>query len=176
MGGYGIICPSRAGYLRSPLNNHPTTTAEQADLYAALLDKLGVDKVICVGGSAGGPSAYDFAARYPKRTAALINIVAISGTKVEAKGSPLAGVDKKGNFPLSGQIFNAIIQDPIASRLAWWNMDVPTTLDSSMTQMSNYTANEREREKERILKNSTLSNAVMDIALRGAMPFGGRWH
>ncbi len=50
--GYRLIVPSRFGYLRSTMLNHPTT-AMQADAYVQLLDHLGIDKVVIVGISAG---------------------------------------------------------------------------------------------------------------------------
>ena len=50
--GYQIIAPSRFGYLRSPMPSN-ATTATQADAYAQLLDRLGIDKVVVVGISAG---------------------------------------------------------------------------------------------------------------------------
>lgn len=67
-----LLAPSRPGYLRTPLQVG-TTPATQAKAYADLLDALGItEKVIVMGASAGGPSAIEFAARYPERTAALI--------------------------------------------------------------------------------------------------------
>jgi pimeloyl-ACP methyl ester carboxylesterase len=41
-------------------------------LYAALLDTLGIDKVVLVFASAGGASGYKFAIRYPKRVTTLV--------------------------------------------------------------------------------------------------------
>ncbi|RLC68279.1 MAG: alpha/beta hydrolase [Chloroflexi bacterium] len=75
--GFSAICPSRPGYLRTPASVG-RTFAQQADSFAALLDVLEVNKVGVVGGSAGGPPAYEFAMRHPDRTAALIAIDAIS--------------------------------------------------------------------------------------------------
>lgn len=67
-----LLAPSRPGYLRTPLRVG-TTPAAQAKAYADLLDALGItEQVIVMGASAGGPSAIEFAARYPERTAALI--------------------------------------------------------------------------------------------------------
>src|ERR1035441_10074443 len=45
--GYRLIVPSRFGYLRSTLPGN-LTTAMQADAYAQLLDRLGIDKVAVV--------------------------------------------------------------------------------------------------------------------------------
>ena len=66
-----VIAPSRPGYLRTPLASG-STPAEQARLYAALLDYLGINKVVILGVSGGGPSALPFAILYPDRCCALI--------------------------------------------------------------------------------------------------------
>ncbi len=75
--GFSVICPSRPGYLRTPASAG-RTFAEQADLFAALLDELEVEKVGVVTISAGGPPSYEFAMRHPDRTAALVPIDAVS--------------------------------------------------------------------------------------------------
>jgi pimeloyl-ACP methyl ester carboxylesterase len=70
-GDFRYVIPSRPGYLRTPLVVGKTPK-EQAEAFAALLDALKIDKVSVVGGSGGGPSAIEFAARYPERCAALV--------------------------------------------------------------------------------------------------------
>ena len=68
--GYQLIVPSRFGYLRSTLPGS-LTTAMQADAYVQLLDRLGLDKVVVVGISAGAWSSLQFAIRHPERCRAL---------------------------------------------------------------------------------------------------------
>ncbi len=72
--GYRVIAVSRFGYLGSPLPADATPAA-QADVYACLLDALNIRQAVVFGASAGGPSAMQFALRYPERTAALILMV-----------------------------------------------------------------------------------------------------
>ena len=74
--GFGVIAPTRPGYGRTPLVQ---TYADQADVFAALLDSLGVDKVVAYGMSGGGPAAIQFAARHPNRTHALLTECAVTG-------------------------------------------------------------------------------------------------
>lgn len=76
--GYRILSPSRPGYLDTPLESGHTFE-EQADLLVALLDELKIDKVIVTSLSAGGPIAYQLAARHPKRVAAMVIISSVSG-------------------------------------------------------------------------------------------------
>lgn len=72
-----LISPSRPGYLRTPLASGATPEA-QADLYAALLDALGIEQASVIGFSGGGPSALQFALRHPERCQGLIMIGAIA--------------------------------------------------------------------------------------------------
>jgi 2-hydroxy-6-oxonona-2,4-dienedioate hydrolase len=72
--GYRLIAPSRFGYLRSTLPGN-LTTAMQADAYAQLLDRLGIDKLFVVGISAGAWSSVQFAIRHPERCRALVLLV-----------------------------------------------------------------------------------------------------
>ena len=78
-----LIAPSRFGYLGSPL---PTgaTPAQQADVFAALLDELAVDRTDVVGISAGTTSTLQFALRHPDRVK---HLVVISGN---LPGNPTA--------------------------------------------------------------------------------------
>src|SRR5512132_520923 len=71
--GFLVIAPSRFGYLGSSLPPS-ATPADQADAYALLLDKLGIERAAVVGFSAGGPSVIQFALRHPERTAGLVLI------------------------------------------------------------------------------------------------------
>ena len=73
------ICPSRFGYLRTPIPKDASFES-QADTHAALLDFLHIEKVAIVGLSAGGPSALLFALRHPDRCTALVLQSAISKT------------------------------------------------------------------------------------------------
>lgn len=75
--GYKFISVSRFGYLNSPIPSGASIKS-QAAVYAALLDHLNIDKVIVVGGSAGGSSAMQFVNDYPNRSQALILISAVS--------------------------------------------------------------------------------------------------
>lgn len=68
-----FISPSRPGYLRTPLAAG-ASPAEQADLYAALLDALGIEQASIIGFSGGGPSALQFALRHPDRCRGLAMI------------------------------------------------------------------------------------------------------
>ncbi len=72
-----VIAVSRPGYLRTPLSSGATFEG-QADAYAALLEALGIKKAAVIAISGGGPSALEFALRYPERCWALVMIAANS--------------------------------------------------------------------------------------------------
>ncbi len=69
--GMRVVAPSRPGYRGTPLSSGATPEA-QADLYAALLDRLQVDRTTVIAVSGGGASALAFALRHPRRCRALI--------------------------------------------------------------------------------------------------------
>jgi pimeloyl-ACP methyl ester carboxylesterase len=69
--GYRTIGPSRFGYFGSTIPADATVEG-QVDAYVELLDHLGIDKVVAIGYSAGGPSAIGLALRHPARLHGLI--------------------------------------------------------------------------------------------------------
>jgi 2-hydroxy-6-oxonona-2,4-dienedioate hydrolase len=77
--GTGFLAVSRPGYLQTPLHTG-RTPEEQADVYAALLDRLGIAKVPVIAASGGGPSGIQFAVRHPDRISRLVLLEAVSGT------------------------------------------------------------------------------------------------
>jgi pimeloyl-ACP methyl ester carboxylesterase len=79
--GYKFVSVSRYGYLRTPIAPNASIKTQAAS-YKDLLDYLNIPKVVIVGGSAGGPTATQFANDYPERTLALILISAVSEASV----------------------------------------------------------------------------------------------
>jgi pimeloyl-ACP methyl ester carboxylesterase len=67
---YRVIAPARFGYFGSTLPN--ATPADQAEVYALLLDHLGVDRAAVIGYSAGSASVLECALRHPDRVVGLI--------------------------------------------------------------------------------------------------------
>ena len=76
--GFRYVALSRPGYLGTPLRSG-RTPAEQADLYAAGLDALGVGAAAVMAVSGGGPSAIEFAVRHRERCRALVLVSTCSG-------------------------------------------------------------------------------------------------
>lgn len=88
------IAPSRFGYLRSDVPPGARFD-EQAQAYAELLDRLGIERVAVVAMSHGGPSALLFAALHPQRVASLTLI----SCGVAAMPSPdQAQADRQGRM------------------------------------------------------------------------------
>lgn len=75
--GVRAIVPDRPGYFATPLTSGRTPD-EQAELFVALLDALGVDRVGVLCWSGGGPSSYRLAVRHPERVTALVACAAVS--------------------------------------------------------------------------------------------------
>jgi 2-hydroxy-6-oxonona-2,4-dienedioate hydrolase len=87
--GFRLIAPSRFGYLRTALPADYSAAA-QADAYAELLDRLGVERCAVIGISAGAWPALHFAVRYPKRCSAVVLLV--PATDLPRKVRILGGV------------------------------------------------------------------------------------
>ncbi len=103
---FKLISVSRFGYLHSPIPKDSSVEA-QAALYAILLDHLKVETVIVFGGSAGGPSALQFAHDYPDRCDALILGSAISmpiGQHKDALHNKVIHLIQKSDFVYWGFI------------------------------------------------------------------------
>jgi pimeloyl-ACP methyl ester carboxylesterase len=84
---FRILILSRPGYLRTPLDVGQTP-AEQATAYSELLDALGIQKVVVMGISGGGPSSMEFAAKFPEKTLGLIAFEAVSYSEDYANKFP----------------------------------------------------------------------------------------
>ena len=76
--GFRVIAPSRPGYLGTPLTDALATPDGQADLHAALLDELGIDRAAILAWSGSGPSSYRLAAKHGERVSALAASAAVS--------------------------------------------------------------------------------------------------
>lgn len=121
--GYRILSPSRPGYLGTPLTSGRTLD-EQADLLAALLDELDIDRVGVFAVSAGSPVAYTFAARHPERVWGLVSVGGVS----------LPDPGASSSSPLRAAFLNAIGQK-LAKLTASVSLEsiISVTLDETST-------------------------------------------
>ena len=74
---YQLITPSRPGYGQTLLGQNKTPR-QAAALIVSLLDKLGIDRAVFYGISAGGRTALEVAANYPDRCSKLILASAVT--------------------------------------------------------------------------------------------------
>jgi pimeloyl-ACP methyl ester carboxylesterase len=68
----GLVAMDHRGHGRGLRRPERFTIEDSADDHVALLDALGIDKVIVFGYSLGGPIGLDLARRYPDRVAGLV--------------------------------------------------------------------------------------------------------
>jgi pimeloyl-ACP methyl ester carboxylesterase len=108
--GFKSIAVSRPGYLRTPLETGQTP-AEQADAFAALLDVLNIPKVAAVAISGGGPSALQFALRYPERCWGLVLVCAIT--------QPLSPTSHSSSFNYKDMFLISDFAQWIALKMPW---------------------------------------------------------
>jgi len=80
---FRFVAVSRPGYLGTPLASGRTAEG-QADLCAALLNKLGIDKAAAIAVSGGGPCALQFALRHPDRCRGLV-LISTCGDVIDEK-------------------------------------------------------------------------------------------
>ena len=103
-----FIFVSRPGYLRTPLSTG-ATFEEQADAYAALLDELGMERVAVIAVSGGGPSALQFALRYPDRCWGMILAAANSDVNAGKENEVEAHEAEQPSALLSDIIFSDLM-------------------------------------------------------------------
>ncbi len=108
--GFRLIFVSRFGYLRTPLPTDASTRA-QADVYAALLDTLGITQVGVIAVSAGAPSGLQFCASYPEKCAAVVLLVPAAFVPGQSATAP--------NAPPRAELFlNTLLKSDFAFWLA----------------------------------------------------------
>src|SRR3954469_21905865 len=78
---FRAILLSRPGYLDTPLDRRESIDA-QADLVAAVLDELGIDRATVYSWSGGGPAGSRLAVRRPERVTAIVANAAVSHSYV----------------------------------------------------------------------------------------------
>ncbi len=164
--GFQVIAPSRFGYLRSDFPADPSS-ANQADAYVDLLDRLGIARIVVAGGSAGALSAAQFALRHPDRCAGLIMIVPAANVRgadpVTMTGTQEFAVRR---LTTSNLLFWA------ASRLARDRM-IETLLATDPALVRNASASERARAHrilDEIIPIEPRSRGMLNDALLAGNP------
>jgi pimeloyl-ACP methyl ester carboxylesterase len=157
--GFRILSPSRPGYLDTPLASGKTPE-EQADLLAALLDKLKVDKVGIVSASAGGPVAYTFAARYPERVWGLVSIDDVS------RHQP----DKS-----SGSAMQTALMNSFGQKLVKLTADISlqSMVAGTLDETSYFTSGQKAQRIAYIM-NTPNTRAFFEAMLNTTFPYGER--
>ena len=157
--GFRILSPSRPGYLGTPLESGRTYD-EQADLLAALLDYLKVEKVGLLSYSAGSPVAYTFAARYPDRVWGLVSVAGVS--RYEARGS-------------SGSAMQAAFLNSVGNKLVRLFADVaPRAFLEGTLDETSYFATERKEQRTAYIMDVPEKRAIFEALLNTTFPYNQR--
>ena len=110
--GYRVLTPDRPGYLGTPIENGGTPE-RQADLAAALLDTLGIDRVAVVGLSAGGPGAIQFCLYQKARPHNSIRaFLTACGRSCLAISSVPIGLGRNASPVVSSEIVRPVLIEP----------------------------------------------------------------
>jgi pimeloyl-ACP methyl ester carboxylesterase len=86
--GVRAVLLSRPGYLGTELGERATID-QQADLLAALLEQLGIERAGVFSWSGGGPAGYRLAVRHPERVSAVVAFAAVSRSHHSRQPDPL---------------------------------------------------------------------------------------
>jgi pimeloyl-ACP methyl ester carboxylesterase len=137
--GFRVLSPSRPGYPGTPLTSG-RTVEEQADLLAALLDTLHIDRVGLFAASAGAPVAYAFAARHPDRVWALVSVAGVS----------LPNPNWRPSTPVRRFFVNKVVQ-----KIAYLtgSVSLDAIVSSTLDETSLFTPAEKSRRKNYIVDN-----------------------
>ncbi|MEO3818080.1 alpha/beta hydrolase [Plantactinospora sp. B24E8] len=157
--GYRILSPSRPGYLGTPLSSGRTLD-EQADLLAALLDELHIDRVGVLAVSAGSPVAYTFAARHPERVWGLVSIGGVS----------LPNPDASATSPLRAAFVNAIVQK-LAKLTA--SVSLESIVSSTLNETSTFT-DEQKAERARYIMDTKDVRLFFEAMFETTFPYEKR--
>lgn len=157
--GFRILSPSRPGYLNTPLASGKTAE-EQADLLAALLDKLNIEKVGIMVASAGGPVAYTFAERYPERVWGLVSIDSVS------RHDP----DTSSSSAIQTAFMNSIGQKLVKLTA---NISLQSMVSGTLDETSYFTSEQKARRIAYIM-NTPNTRALFEAMLNTTFPYDER--
>ena len=147
--GFEVIAVSRPGYLGTPLQPQ-ATPEQQADLFAALLDALGIERAGVLVWSGGGPSAYGLAARHPDRVSALVAAAAVS--------KPI-----DDNVPLEERIF---ARTWLGNRILWSLITLApkATVKATIKTQGDLSRREIHTLTKRVMQDPALYDMVIELA------------
>ncbi len=157
--GFRILSPSRPGYLGTPLSSGRTLD-QQADLLAALLDELRIERVGVFAASAGSPVAYTFAARHPDRIWGLISVGGASLPNPSASPSP----------PLRTTFLNAVGQK-LAKLTALASLE--TIVTSTLDETSTFTDDQKAQRVAHIM-NTKAARTFFEASFNTTFPYEKR--
>lgn len=164
--GFRLICPSKPGYLRTKVEV-ADTFEKQADMFAELLDKLGIkEKVGVLALSMGGPAALQFVLRHPGRAQCLIMQDAVSKEYHPTKEAESSILGKMFLSPV-GREFMGYIMD-VCTQL--WPESIFTTY---LNVESKYDKRQAARISREVMKDESnirkikqLSRQISPMSLR----------
>ncbi|PZF56140.1 alpha/beta hydrolase [Curtobacterium sp. MCSS17_008] len=115
---FRVVTLSRPGYTGTSLLPEHASLDDEADRYAALLDRLGIDRVAVLAWSGGGPVAYRFAVRHPHRVRALAVAAGLSARWVPPEPSPAEWVVAHTTFGAAAAALAARLVPAVVVRTA----------------------------------------------------------
>ena len=158
--GFHVLAPSRFGYLRTPVPQDPSVSA-QADAHAALLRAKTISSAIVLGVSAGARSAVELASRRPDLVDALVLVVPATFSPSSPVPTPRASLTL--SLVKAGADFAWWILEKVKPSALVRLVGVPPKLLASAPQ------SERDRVRGLIRNVEPLSLRVAGLRLDGAV-------
>lgn len=164
--GFKLLCPSKPGYLRTRVEV-ADTFEKQADMFAELLDQLGIkEKVGVLALSMGGPAALQFALRHPGRIQCLVMQDAVSKEYHPTKEAEASVLGKVFLSPV-GREFMGYLMD-VSTQL--WPRSIFTTYLNVESKYDKKTAAQISREvmadEANVRKIKQFSRQIFPMSLR----------
>jgi pimeloyl-ACP methyl ester carboxylesterase len=158
--GFRLLSPSRPGYLGTPLSSG-RTVEQQADLLAALLDELQIERVGVFAVSSGSPVATTFAARHPERVWGLVTIGGVSRANPDA--APGSGIRRT---------FLNTVGQKVAALTA--RVSLETIVAGTLKETSTFTAKQSSERVEHITGHAPVK-AFFEAMFDTTLPYEKRW-
>jgi pimeloyl-ACP methyl ester carboxylesterase len=141
---YRSIVPSRPGYLGTPLESG-RAVSEQARLFKALLDHLGLQRVAVIGTSGGGPYAIEFARQFPDRCSALVLIAAVTMSFPREQEDDPSLIERAFATPLGMDLGLWLVRESFPKQIKHIDMSDAVTREYARAMIESAVPTERRR-------------------------------
>jgi pimeloyl-ACP methyl ester carboxylesterase len=161
-----VLLVSRPGYGRTPLRSG-RSPQDQAALYAALLDALGIEQAVVLGISGGGPSAYAFAAAHHDRCVGLLLCCALTPHLMALPTGMRRLAAVPGLWRVLAALGRQLGRLKTTADLTGFTPTELALVETARADLDRFT-----RERRHALRGAGMRNDALHIAARREIPWG----